>query len=126
MSAHASSSEHGQTSVAQLLGLHVGKSLGISRLQAKGIKSKVSGVVLFTKSEKSSEAGLDPTSVGAKSFGNINGQEEGEQNCSGNVRDHVVGNDGVIKAVRDRGSVLGKEVSNNGLREDAETKTELV
>lgn len=46
---HASSANHGKTAVLKFLCLHFSEFGRISGLQAKGVKSNVSGVVVITK-----------------------------------------------------------------------------
>ena len=101
--AHASSCQHGQTSVAQLLRLHVSVFLGILGLEAKRIESNVAWVIILTKGEEWSKSRLDPAFGSAEGLDDVDGEEEREKDSSRNLRYLVVGNGVVnIHPVRDR------------------------
>jgi len=73
---HTSSSQHGKTSIAQFLGLHIGEVLGILGLQSKWVELNITGVVRLTKGEERSEARFDPSNGGTERLGNVNSEEE--------------------------------------------------
>ena len=90
LGAHTRGRKHGQTSVLELLRLHVGKVLSVLGLNGRS-KSNVTGVVVFPKREQGSESGLHPAGGGAEGLGDVDREEEGEEDSSRNLRDLVVG-----------------------------------
>ena len=90
LGAHTRGRKHGQTSVLELLRLHVGKVLSVLGLNGRP-KSNVTGVVVFPKREEGSESGLHPAGGGAEGLGDVDREEEGEEDSSRNLRDLVVG-----------------------------------
>ena len=112
---HTSSSQHGKTSITQLLRLHVGKVLGSLGLQSEGIKSNITGVVCLTKGEERTKTGFDPSSGSTSGLCDVNGKEEWEEDSSWDFEELIVGNGVVdIHSVCDGGCGLSNEVSNSG------------
>mmetsp|Transcript_25886 Transcript_25886/g.38053 ORF Transcript_25886/g.38053 Transcript_25886/m.38053 type:complete len:263 (-) Transcript_25886:66-854(-) len=83
---HTGGSQHSKTSVLKLLGNHNIKLLRVLRLQAKRIKSNVSGVVVVTKLPQGfgpvTKVWLDPSNSSTPEFCRGNREsKEGESRC---------------------------------------------
>ena len=111
---HTGGSQHSKTSVLKFLGLHGVEVLGICWLEAS-TESNVTRVICLTKSEERTKAGLNPSSSGTGGLGNVDGEEEWEENSSGNLGDLVVGNGVVnIHSVCDGWCGFTNEVTKSG------------
>ena len=115
LNTHACGSEHSKSSVGDFPVLHVDKTLSILGLEAKGVKSNISGVVVLPQRPERTKSRLDPSPGCTKCLGNVDGKEEREEHSSRNLRDLVVGNCVVhVHAVGDGRRGLSNKVSDSG------------
>ena len=117
---HTSSSNHSQPSILKLFRLHVGKVLGIGRLQTQRIKSNISRVVTIPQLPQSfgpvPEIRLHPSNSSALQFRRANGNCEESKGRRGHLLKLIVGRTSNSQRTREG---FSHEVSDAGDHGDA-------
>ena len=133
LNAHARGGKHSEATVLQFLCLHLGELLGIGGLQAKGVKSNVSGVVVVPEETTEGKVhlllvvvhdglwGCDPALESAAGLADADGNGKREEECGSNFLN--LGKVGVGGArnlsSKERVEALADEVADGGHHGDA-------